>query len=32
MKIEKVLIVGGDVGGLTMALALNRAGIPFEVF
>lgn len=32
MKLEKVLIVGGGIGGLTLALALNRAGIPCSVF
>lgn len=32
MKIEKVLIIGGGIGGLTLGLALQKAGIPFEIF
>ncbi len=30
-SIERVVIVGGGVGGLTVALALHRAGIPVEI-
>ena len=29
---KPVLIVGGGIGGLTLALALKRAGIPVEVW
>ncbi|MBS1793714.1 MAG: FAD-dependent monooxygenase [Acidobacteria bacterium] len=32
MKIDKVLIVGGGIGGLTFGLTLRRVGIPFEIF
>lgn len=28
----KVLIAGGGIGGLTMAILLKKAGIPFKVF
>lgn len=29
---EEVLIIGGGIGGLTLALALHRQGIPFRVY
>lgn len=31
-KIEPVLIIGGGIGGLTLAIAMRRAGIRCEVF
>jgi len=31
-KNESVLIIGGGIGGLTLAIALQQAGISFEVF
>ena len=30
-KYERVIVVGGGVGGMTVALALHRAGIPVEI-
>ena len=30
-KYERVIVVGGGVGGMTVALALHRAGIPVEL-
>lgn len=32
MELGKVIIVGGGIGGLTLAIALQHAKIPFEVF
>jgi len=31
MKVEKALIVGGGIGGLTAAIALRRKGVPVEI-
>lgn len=28
----KVLIAGGGIGGLTLGILLNKAGVPFKIF